>query len=240
MSNQSCCCGESEEKTTNQDASCCCENATEKAANQQSCCCGGGEGETNDQQSCCCGDDSSEGCCETSVYSCEDEPYKGHKKTVVVDFLFLDLSVCDRCQGTDERVYQAVERCRDVLSACGYNLILNQIDIENEELAQRYRFYSSPTVRVDGVDVCPSIEENNCDCCREISDYDVKCRVFPFNDTYYEVPPTDMLVRNIINTVIKGIKPEPETEPYVLPENLAGFFEGKRKKAAEKAAGAVS
>ena len=164
----------------------------------------------------------------------------GHKKTVIVDHLFLDLSVCDRCQGTDERVALAVERCRPVLAACGYNLVLNQIEIEDEALAERYRFYSSPTVRVNGVDVCPSVEENDCDCCREISDYDVKCRVFPFNGTFYEKPPTDMLVANIVNTVIKELKPERDDSPYVLPENLAGFFEGKRKKAAEKAQGSAS
>ncbi len=211
---------------------------------EESCCCGGNEKNEDIKEPCCCGDESSSGnesssgCCESSAYSCKDDPYQGHKKTVVVDFLFLDLTVCDRCQGADERVYQAVERCRSVLGACGYNLILNQINVENEELAERYRFYSSPTVRVDGVDVCPSVEENDCDCCREISDYDVKCRVFPFNGTYYEVPPTDMLVANIMNTVIKGIKAEPDTTPYELPENLRGFFEGKRKKEAGMAAGA--
>ena len=171
----------------------------------------------------------------SAAYSCSDDKYKGRKKTVVVEFLYLDLVVCDRCQGADQRVAKAVERCKPVLEACGYELRLQCVLIDNEMLAEQYRFYSSPTVRVNGVDVCPSIEENDCDCCRDISDFDVKCRLFPFNGTYYEVPPTDMLVRNIMETVLGGKVAHPEDEPYVLPENLAGFFAGKRRKAASAA-----
>lgn len=210
-------------------------SAPEPAA-AEPCCCGSDEQAAATSDKPCCGSEASASseCCSDSAYSCEDDPYKGYKKNVIVDFLFLDLTVCDRCQGTDERVFKAVEKCRPVLEACGYNLVLNQIDIENAELAERYRFYSSPTVRVNGVDVCPSIEENDCDCCREISDYDVKCRIFPFNGTYYEVPPTDMLVANIVDVVIKQKKAEPEEGPYELPENLRGFFAGKKKKAAKK------
>ena len=174
--------------------------------------------------SCCCGDVDVE-----QAYSIEDDPYKGHKKIAIVDFLYLDLTVCTRCQGTDERVAKAVEICKPILPACGYNLVLNMIEIEDEELCKRYKFLSSPTIRVNGVDVCHSVEENNCDCCKDISDFDVKCKLYPFNDTYYEVPPTDMIVTAIINTVIKDVKPTPVTN-YEIPENLDGFFVGKRKK----------
>lgn len=212
---------------------CCCnsDNRAAEPSEEKGACCGGESAESARQgDSCCCGPDSS------AAYSCADDPYAGHKKTAVIDFLFLDLTVCDRCQGADERVALAYERCKPILAACGYNLVLNQVDIEDEALAEHYRFYSSPTVRVNGVDICPSIEENDCGCCSDLSDSDVKCRVFPFNGTYYEVPPTDMLVRGIIETVIRGEKAHPEMEPYELPENLAGFFTGKRNKEAKRAA----
>lgn len=184
---------------------------------------------------CCCGtSENGSDCCSDGAYSCADDAYAGHKRTVIVDFLYIDLNVCDRCQGTDERVFAAVDRCRPILAACGCNLVLNQVLIEDEAAAERWRFYSSPTVRVDGVDICPSVEENDCGCCSEIADYDVKCRVFPFNDTYYEVPPTDMLVRGIVETAIRGEHSDPTAEPYELPENLKGFFEGKRNKQEQK------
>ena len=172
-----------------------------------------------------------------AAYSCEDDAYAGRKKTITVDFLYLDLTVCDRCQGADKRVERAVELCRPVLAACGYDIVLNSVNVDNEWLAEQYKFYSSPTVRVNDVDICPSIEENDCDCCRDLSDYDVKCRLFPFNGTYYEVPPTDLLVRGIMEVALQGRTKEPGADaPYELPENLAGFFAGKRKKDAEKRA----
>ena len=170
-------------------------------------------------------------------YSCSDDAYAGRKKTVVVDFLYLDLTVCERCQGADKRVERAVELCRPVLAACGYDIALNSVNIDSEWLAEQYNFYSSPTVRVNNVDICPSIEENDCDCCSDIANYDVKCRLFPFNGTYYEVPPTDLLVRGIMEVVLQGRTAEPGVDkPYELPENLAGFFAGKRKKDAENRA----
>lgn len=210
----SCCCSPTEEPASEP---CCCSPAEEPAA--ESCCC---SDSSASEESCCCSD---------SGYSCADDPYQGHKKTVVVDFLYLDLKTCDRCTGADERVFNAVEACKPILSACGYNVILNQIFIEDEALAARFDFYSSPTIRVNGIDICPSIQENDCGCCSDISGTDVTCRLFPFNGTLYEVPPTEMIIAAIMKTAITEAK-APAADEYVLPENLKAFFEGKRTKEA--------
>lgn len=217
----------------------CCESAA--PAEPEPCCCGSSPAQPA-QESCCCSTEGSSDCCSDSqgiagssccadsAYSCEDDPYAGPKKDIMVDFLFLDLACCDRCQGADERVAAAVERCRDVLSACGFDLTLNQLYMESPELAERYRFESSPTIRVNGVDICPSIDENDCTCCSDISGTDVTCRVFPFNGTYYEVPPTDLIVRGIMEVVLQGQKPPCCQPAYVMPENLCAFYEGKARK----------
>lgn len=169
---------------------------------------------------------------EHAAYSCEDDPFQGRKDPVDVELLALDLQACDRCQGTDKRVEAAVERCRGVLSALGYDIRLSITVITNEWMAEQYRFYSSPTIRVNGVDICPSIEENDCDCCRDICDADVKCRLYPFNGTYYEVPPTDMIIQGIMETVLSDRHADPAREPYELPQNFADFFAGVRRKQA--------
>ncbi|MBQ3300700.1 MAG: DUF2703 domain-containing protein [Eggerthellaceae bacterium] len=198
---------------------------------ENTCCCGSAA--ESEQETCCCGGEtpSSETCCSDSSYSCSDDPYNGRKKTAIVDFLYLDLDTCDRCTGADERVFKAVEACKPILAACGYNLILNQVLVEDESLASRFDFYSSPTIRVNGIDICPSVEENDCGCCSDISGTSVTCRLFPFNGTYYEVPPTDMIVSAIMKTVLSEAK-VPAAGEYVLPENLKQFFEGKRAKEA--------
>lgn len=187
-----------------------------KKKQKKSCCC---------ESSCCCSGDSSQ------AYSCEDERYRGKLQKVQVDFLYLDLTCCDRCQGTDKRVEAAVARCRDVLAACGYDIVLNSVLVDSAEKAKRYRFESSPTVRVNGVDICPSVEENDCDCCTDICDVPVTCRIFPFNGTYYEVPPTDMLVRGIMEVVLQNRQPADPPLPYELPKNLKRFYKGVEKKA---------
>lgn len=169
---------------------------------------------------------------EAMQYSCEDDPYRGHRKPVRVEFLALDLKVCDRCQGADKRVEAAVDRCRDVLGACGYDIDLSITVVANEWMAEEYRFYSSPTIRVNGVDICPSIEENDCGCCSDMSDSPVKCRLYPFNGTYYEVPPTDMVVQEIMRIALSGKHADPQRKPYRLPANFASFFEGVRRKTA--------
>lgn len=184
----------------------------------------------NQKNSCCC----ESSCCSggsSQAYSCKDERYQGKLQQVVIDFLYLDLSCCDRCQGADKRVEEAITRCRDVLRACGYNLVLNSVLVDSAEKAMHYRFESSPTVRVNGVDICPSVEENDCDCCTDICDVPVTCRIFPFNGTYYEVPPTDMLVRGIMEVVLQNRRPADPPMPYTLPENLKKFYEGVEKKA---------
>lgn len=165
------------------------------------------------------------------TYSVDDDPYKGRRKPVNVEFMALDLKVCDRCQGTDKRVEVAVEKLRDVLSACGYDIALTSTIIDNEWMAEEYRFYSSPTIRVNGVDICPSIEENECKCCSDMSDSPVKCRMYPFNGTYYEVPPVDLVIQGIMNVVAQELEADPQAKPYALPENLKVFFGGVREKA---------
>lgn len=204
-----------------EEKACCCSPAEEPAA--ELCCCG----EETAEESCCCSD---------SGYPCSDDPHMGYKKLIVVDFLYLDLKTCDRCTGADERVFKAVEACKPILSACGYNIILNQIFVEDEAMAERFDFYSSPTIRVNGIDICPSIQENDCSCCSDISGTDVTCRLFPFNGQLYEVPPTDMIISAIMKTAITEAK-APAAGEYVIPENLRAFFEGKR---AQQAAGEPS
>lgn len=188
--------------------------------------------ESTHQEGCCCGaEDPAAG----DAYRCSDDAYAGPMRKVDVDFLYLDLACCDRCQGADKRVEAAVERCRGVLAACGYDLALNSIHVDSAKLAKAYRFESSPTIRVNGADICPSVEENDCACCSDMSDTAVTCRIFPFNGAYYEVPPTDLIVRGIMEAVMQDRQPDDTARPYELPENLARFYAGVQEKSRAEA-----
>lgn len=213
MSKKSNCrCGEKAEEK--KESSCCC--GGEKHEGKDSCCCSDGKSD------CCCGGEQN-GCCDPDA--CTDDPNTGRKEVVIVDYLYLDLSVCDRCQGTDERVAKAVELVRPIMDMAGYNIVMNKVEIENEYLAERFEFLSSPTVRVNGVDICPEVIENECDCCRTLSSYDVNCRQFDFNGKLYEVPPTAYIVQRLLEIVFRGEKPS--YAEYEMPENIRGFLREK-------------
>ena len=98
---------------------CCC-GGNKKEEEKKPECCFGGDSKAEQEPSCCCGDSSDSCCCGDSGDCCSDDPNTGHKEVVIVDYLYLDLSVCDRCQGTDERVAKAVEAVRPIMAMAGY------------------------------------------------------------------------------------------------------------------------
>ena len=70
--------------------------------------------------------------------------------TVRIDFLFLDLTACTRCRGTDSSLGAALTAVADVLQAAGVQVEVNKVHVATEDLAREWRFVSSPTIRVNG------------------------------------------------------------------------------------------
>ena len=152
-------------------------------------------------------------------------------KPVLVEYLYLDLQVCDRCIGTEEVLKEVLTKLSPVLKLAGYALEYRKTKMDTTELAQQYRFESSPTVRVNGRDVCFKVQENACDCCSDISGSIVDCRIFEYEGQSYEVPPQEMLAEAILKAVF-GSQGAPccAEKAYSLPKNLEVFYEGKSNK----------
>ncbi|NLW11524.1 MAG: DUF2703 domain-containing protein, partial [Clostridiaceae bacterium] len=112
---------------------------------------------------------------------------------ISIDYLYLDLNTCDRCVSTDMVLEEVLEIITPALKVAGFDLIYNKIEMTTEELAIDHKFLSSPTIRVDGRDICLSVKESSCGCCSDISGTDVDCRVFEYKGREYEVPPHEML-----------------------------------------------
>ena len=78
---------------------------------------------------------SNAGCCTGGEVCCETkEQSELDKNKITIDFLYLDLSVCIRCQGAETDVH------------------VNKINVNSKELAITHKFLSSPTIRVNGHD----------------------------------------------------------------------------------------
>jgi hypothetical protein len=150
------------------------------------------------------------------------------KNKIVIDFLYLDLDVCNRCQGTDEGLEEAIEDVAKVLELTGVDIVVNKIHINSREKAIQHKFLTSPTIRVNGRDIQMEFKESLCESCGDLCDDEVDCRVWVYKGKEYNVPPKAMIVDAILREVYasKGTSSDEEInkEPYNIPENLENFF----------------
>jgi len=172
-----------------------------------------------------------EGCCSCGPGCCGGEALKQtNKKQVVIDLLFLDLSVCEWCKGTDKSLEDALADVSNVLKASGVEVILNKINVTTEELAIKHKFVSSPTIRVNGRDIQMEVRERLCDSCGDLCGDNVDCRVWVYNGEEYTIPPKALIIEGILKAVYGGETRMYEETEYKLPENLKKFYAAMSEK----------
>ncbi len=156
-------------------------------------------------------------------------------KLIVIDFLFLDLSQCTRCQGTDDTLGNALKEVAGQLVHKGYKVVVNKVQINTEELARQYKFLTSPTIRVNGRDIQLDIVESNCESCGDLCGDSVDCRVWLYDGKEYDIPPNELIIESIMSVIEKNevntdSKISNIDETYEIPENLIKFFNGLNNK----------
>lgn len=164
---------------------------------------------------------------EADATCCSCDCGETSEKKVVVEYLYLDLNTCDRCVGTDNVLDEVMMTLTPALQLADFAVEYTKTEIKTAELAKKHRFLSSPTIRVNGQDVCGTVKENSCGCCSEISGSNVDCRVFEYKGETYEVPPKAMIAEAILNAVFSKSENGCSCGSYELPENLKAFFDGK-------------
>lgn len=165
------------------------------------------------------------GCCSCGPGCCGGEaPKQANKKQVVIDFLYLDLSVCEWCQGTDKSLEEALNDISNVLQASGVEVVLNKINVATEELAIKHKFLSSPTIRVNGRDIQLEVREKLCDSCGDLCGDSVDCRVWVYNGEEYTIPPKALIIEGILKAVYGGAAKMEDAAEYILPGNLKRFY----------------
>lgn len=158
---------------------------------------------------------------------------KKKRKKIIIDFLFLDLSICTRCQGTESSLEEAIKDVAKVLELAGIEVVVNKIHIDSKEKAIQYRFESSPTIRINGNDIQLEMRESLCESCGDLCGDEVDCRVWVYKGKEYNVPPKAMIIDAILREVYSDKKAQLNNrvgkEAYQLPENLRRFFESIEK-----------
>lgn len=165
------------------------------------------------------------GCGCDGICCLEEEPAG---KLLMVDFLYLDLDRCGRCSETLMVLEESIREVGSVLSSSGINIELSAVCVETKAQAEALELISSPTIRINGNDICPSAEQSCCKDCSLICSDDVECRTWHFNGRTYESAPKAMLVDALLRAAYSPVRAAEEKEAFFLPENLERFFKGKR------------
>lgn len=148
-----------------------------------------------------------------------------------IDFLYVDLSECERCQSSDGILDEVLRELREQIHGKGVDSItVNKTKITSDEQAEKHGLIRSPTLRIDGKDIeeivnedyeikdnyCPSCQEVTGPECDEVTGGGNDCRVFEYRGETYETIPKEMIREAIIEVVgieneIKSSCCEPQT-----------------------------
>jgi hypothetical protein len=158
-----------------------------------------------------------------------EPPATGDPHPVRIDFLFLDLTTCTRCRGTDHSLSEALTVVADVLQAAGIEVEVNKMHVATAEQARSWRFVSSPTIRVNGTDIAlDELRESSCgsEACTDGCGEQIACRVWVYHGQEYTEPPAAMIVEAILRKVYGATSGPAPGHRYELPANLQRFFAG--------------
>ena len=158
-----------------------------------------------------------------------DELVSGAGQTIEVDFLYLDLTTCSRCRGSDASLRAALETVRPVLDTVGVSIEVRKTLVETEEQARALRFVSSPTIHINGHDIAGELIESSCSECGELCGCGggVDCRVWHYLGEQHTEVPIGMIVEAILAEIgPAGAVRSEETMSMDVPENLKRFFAG--------------
>jgi len=178
--------------------------------------------------------DSSASCWAAGSPCCGPEQPVDQPRQLEIEFLYLDLSVCTRCQSTESTLEEAIAEVARVLEATGMQVTVRKVHVQTEEQARELGFISSPTIRINGKDIQLGVKESRCESCGDLCGEDVDCRVWVYQDREYTVPPRAMIIEAILREVYGGGNKAAENPRPIkdVPGNLKRFFAAKRKKEA--------
>jgi len=163
------------------------------------------------------------GCCGAAT-DCGAAAGATKKKPLVIDYLYLDLSVCDRCRGAEDSLEQALREVAQVLEATGTSVTVNKIQVDTRYQAIAHKFLCSPTIRINGRDIQLAYKESLCESCGDLCGDRVDCRVWTYQGKEYTVPPAAMIIEAILKAVYGGLSEDIEETEYEVPDNLAYFY----------------
>lgn len=151
-------------------------------------------------------------------------------RKLTIELLALDLETCGRCTGTDANLDSAINTVAEVLRQGDVEVDVRKTVVQSAAQAERLRFESSPTIRINGRDITLTLRESNCADCGDICGCEgqVDCRVWVWRGQEHTEAPKALIIDAILNAYSQAWSPAPEpTGRFRLPDNLRRYFEAK-------------
>lgn len=156
-----------------------------------------------------------------------------------IELLALNLNTCGRCTGTGANLDAAIQTVADVLREADVEVEVRKTVITTAAQAEKLRFESSPTIRVNGRDIALELRESNCGDCGDICGCEgqVDCRVWVWQGKEYTEAPKALIIDAILRTYAQAWEPMPlPRKKFRLPDNLRNFFQASEQKNAQASA----
>lgn len=157
-----------------------------------------------------------------------------------VEFLYLDLEVCERCRGTDAALREAISVTRSSLEAMDLSVELGAKHITSANDARSEGLVASPTIRIDGRDIQPEAHQNKCQECGDLCGCHegVDCRIWAWRGKTYTTAPVAMIVEALLSAALTRVGGETKSEMQPAPAgtlsgNLQQFFEAREQSKAD-------
>lgn len=158
------------------------------------------------------------------------------KRQLEIEFFYLDLNVCQPCQGSEANLDSALAEVAQILQATGVEVNLKKMQVASYEQALELGFVSSPTIRVNGRDLAFEVRESHCASCSELSGKKTDCRIWEYQGQEYKAAPKAMIIEAILREIYGGEKNEPvaadANKISQSLDNLKSFFGGETLAAA--------
>lgn len=148
---------------------------------------------------------------------------------VVVELLYLDMERCEPCRDAGDNLDDAIESIAEALAEGGRTLEVRRIHVTDPEQAETLGLTSSPTIRVNGVDIAPEVREAACPTCSAIAKEPVACRTFLHEGREHPAPPSKMIVEAALRAIAGAPEAAPPHPPSSWPSGVAGFLEARAR-----------
>ena len=157
-------------------------------------------------------------------------------KTLLVELLYLDAETCAPCIGTEKALARAEMILSEPLHYLGVRLDIRKIHVVDAKIAAAEKFLSSPTIRVEGIDIDPARTEGDCPSCGALTGdaVSINCRNWHWRGEVFLTAPVGKIVESVLSATLqmqagdRGGQAEPiQQSHYTMPQNLVSFFKAR-------------